>query len=476
MAFAEYADYDGLGLAQLIAKKKVKPSELVEEAIARAERLNPKLNAIVFKDYDRARADAKKKSKGIFAGIPFLLKDIAAIAEGMPTRQGSRFFPPIPGDHDQILVARYRAAGLIPLGKTNVPEFGLVPTTESKLYGPAHNPWNPAHTPGGSSGGSGAAVAAGIVPLAHANDGGGSIRIPASCCGLVGLKPTRARMTYGPDAGEGLDGLASDHVVSRSVRDTAAALDATQGGIAGDLYWAPPPEKSYLDAMKRKPKKLRIAFSTKLLDGRAQHPDCLAAVKAAAKLCEKLGHKVEEATPALDSSVLMPLFMYLWGGGLAAGIDMISKLTGQEPTRQLLEGLTWGLYKYGKTLSAADYLNAKMTLDTAARTMAQFHETYDVWLTATLGGPPVKLGTFDMEDENYERAFAPIIDYVPFTAMQNVTGQPAINVPLHWNKEGLPIGTQFVGRYGDEKTLLQLAGQLEKAQPWFPRYKQVQVQ
>ena len=476
MAFAEYADYDGLGLANLIAKRKIKPSELVDEAISRAERLNPQLNAIVFKDYDRAREAAKKKSKGVFGGVPFLLKDIAGLAEGMPTRQGSRFFPPLPDDHDQILVARYRAAGLIPLGKTNVPEFGLVPTTESKLYGPAHNPWNPEHTPGGSSGGSGAAVAAGVVPLAHANDGGGSIRIPAACCGLVGLKPTRARMTYGPDMGEGLDGLASDHVVSRTVRDTAAALDATQGSIPGDPYWAPPAEKSYLDAMKRKPKKLRIAFSSKRLDGRPQHPDCLAAVKAAAKLCEKLGHDVEEATPDLNQELLMPCFMYMWGGGLAAGIDMIAKLTGQEPSRQLFEGLTWGLYKYGKSLMASDYLNAKTTLDTAARTMANFHETYDVWLTATLGGPPVKLGTFDLEEEDYEKAFDPIIDYVPFTAMQNVTGQPAINVPLHWNKDGLPVGTQFVGRYGDEKTLLQLAAQLEKAQPWFQRYKQVKVQ
>ncbi len=476
MAFAEYADYDGLGLANLVAKKKIKPSELVEEAIRRIEALNPKLNAVIFKDYDRARAAAKGKSKGPFAGVPFLLKDIAATAEGMPTRQGSRFMPPVPGDHDMILVARYRAAGLIPLGKTNVPEFGLVPTTESKLYGPARNPWNPEHSPGGSSGGSAAAVAAGIVPLAHANDGGGSIRIPASCCGLVGLKPTRARMTYGPDASEGLDGLASDHVVSRSVRDTAAALDATQGGVAGDPYWAPPAEKSYLDAMKRKPKKLRVAFNAKKLDGTPQHPDCHAAVKRAAKLCEQLGHEVEEASPALDQEAMMPCFMILWGCGLAAGIDMIGKITGQSPSRQLFEGLTWGLYQMGKTVSASDYLQAKTLLDNAARTMATFHETYDVWLTATLGGPPVKLGTFDMEEEDPVKSFAPLLDYVPFTAMQNVTGQPAINLPLHWNKDGLPIGVQFVGRYGDETTLLKLAAQLEKAAPWAERYKQVKVQ
>jgi len=476
MAFAEYADYDGLGLAGLVAKKKIKASELVEEAIRRAEALNPKLNAIVFKDYDNARAAAKGKQKGVFAGVPFLIKDIAALTKGMPTRQGSRFMPDIPSDHDMILVERYRASGLIPLGKTNVPEFGLVPTTESKLYGPARNPWNPEHSTGGSSGGSAAAVAAGIVPLAHANDGGGSIRIPASCCGLVGLKPTRARMTYGPDMSEGLDGLASDHVVSRSVRDTAAALDATQGSVAGDPYWAPPAEKSYLEAMKRKPKKLRIAVSTKKLDGRDQHPDCLAAVKHAARLCEKLGHEVEEAAPALDQTAMMPGFMILWSCGLAAGIDGLGKLTGQIPSRQLFEGLTWGLYQMGKSIPASDYLQAKMMLDGAARIMAKFHETYDVWLTATLGGPPVKLGTFDMEEEDPAKAFAPLIDYVPFTAMQNVTGQPSINLPLYWNREGLPVGTQFVGRYGDETTLLKLAGQLEKAQPWAQRYKQVKVQ
>jgi amidase len=476
MAFAEYADYDGLGLANLVAKNKITASELVEEAIRRAEALNPKLNAIVFKDYDRARKTARGKLKGPFAGAPFLIKDIAATTEGMPTRQGSRFMPPVPADHDQILVARYRASGLVPLGKTNVPEFGLVPTTESTLYGPARNPWNPAHSPGGSSGGSAAAVAAGIVPLAHANDGGGSIRIPASCCGLVGLKPTRARMSYGPDFSEGLDGLASDHVVSRSVRDTAAALDATQGGVAGDPYWAPPAEKSYLETMKRKPKKLRIAFTVKKLDGTALHRDCVSAVKHAAKLCEKLGHDVEEATPPLNHRQNMPAFIVLWGCGLAAGLDTIAKLTGQEPSKQLLEGLTWGLYQRGKSIAASDYLRAKAMLDMTARTMAIFHETWDAWLTPTLGAPPVKLGTFDMTEENVEKAFDPLIDYVPFTPMQNVTGQPGINLPLYWNKEGLPVGVQFVGRYGDEKTLLQLAGQLEKAQPWAHRYKQVAVQ
>jgi amidase len=472
MAFAEYAKYDGLGLAELVAKKKVKASELVDEAIARAQRLNPKLNFVVFADYARARAAAKGKLKGPFAGVPFFLKDIMATAEGMPTRQAARFIPAMKPDHDSTLTARFKAAGLICLGKTNVPEFGLVPTTESKLYGPARNPWDIERSPGGSSGGSAVAVAASVVPLAHANDGGGSIRIPASACGLVGLKPTRGRTSFGPDFTDSIDGLANELVVSRSVRDTAAALDAVAGNIMGDTYWAPPKPDSYLDAMKRKPKPLRVAFSTKKLDGTPLHPDCVAAVKAAAKLCEQQGHHVEEAAPALDQATLVPAFMALWGANLAAGIDGIAMLTGQEPARQLFEGLTWGIYQAGKQVPASAYLLAKMAIQQATIAAAKFHETYDVWLSATLGLPPVKLGTFDMEEEDPVKSFAPLIDYVPFTAMQNVTGQPAINLPLHWNKEGLPIGVQFVGRFGDEITLLKLAAQLEKAAPWAHRYAQ----
>jgi amidase len=476
MAFAEYAKYDGLGLAALVAKKKIKPIELLDEAIARAEALNPKLNAIVYKDYDRARAAAKGKlPKGAFSGVPFLLKDIFALAEGMPTRQAARFFPPIPWPHDSILTARFKQSGLIPFGKTNVPEFGLVPTTESKLYGAAHNPWDLSRSTGGSSGGSGAAVAAGIVPLAHANDGGGSIRIPASCCGLVGLKPTRGRTSYGPDLAQSVDGLGVDLVVSRSVRDTAAALDAVAGFVPGDPYCAPPEPDSYLDSLKRKPKKLHIAFSTKKLDGKPLHPDCVAAVKRAAKLCAELGHEVEEAAPVLDQSVLIPIFMVLWSANLAAGIDTLARLTGQTPKPELFEGLTWGLYENGKKISASEYLQARDVINAAARETARFHETYDMWLSATLAEPPVKLGTFNMEERDPQKSFVPLIDYVPFTAMQNVTGQPAINMPLHWNKDGLPIGVQFVGRFGDELGLLKLAAQLESAAPWASQYSKIKV-
>ncbi|HWA31497.1 MAG TPA: amidase family protein, partial [Rhizomicrobium sp.] len=437
--------------------------------------LNPKLNAIVYKDYENARARAKGKLRGPFAGVPFLLKDIFAFSTTMPTRQASTFMPAIPWMHNSLLVDRFLGAGLVPFGKTNVPEFGLVATTESRLYGAAHNPWNLDHSTGGSSGGSAAAVAGGVVPLAHANDGGGSIRIPASACGLVGLKPSRGRISNGPDFGEVIDGLATDLVVSKSVRDTAAALDATAGAVMGDPYWSPPGPQSYLEAMKRKPRKLRIAFAAKKLDGMDFHPDCTAAVKHAAKICRDLGHEVEEASPNLDQSILVPAFMALWGGSLASGIDTIASLTGQIPTDKDFEGATWGLYEEGKKVTASEYLRAKAALEMAGREAARFHETYDVWLTPTLGKPPVKLGTFDMNERDVSKSFGAQIDYVPFTAMQNATGQPAMNLPLYWNKENLPIGVQFVGRFGDEETLLKLAASIEKAAPWAHRYDSIRI-
>lgn len=470
MAIAEYEDYDGLGLAALVRRKEVSPSELVEEAIARAEKVDPALNFLVFRDYERARKTAgSPPPDGAFSGVPFFLKDVFGFAEGMPTRQGSRFIPPFPWPQDCLLTARFKASGLVILGKTNVPEFGLVPTTESKLYGAARNPWNLAHSTGGSSGGSAAAVAARVVPLAHANDGGGSIRIPASCCGLVGLKPTRGRISYAPQFGDAIDGLANDHVLTRSVRDSAAALDATAGSVQGDPYWAPPPPPSYLAALDEKPKTLRIAFSTKMPDGRDLHADCVEAVHEAARLCERLGHKVEEAALPFDQAQLLPGFMAFWASNLAAGIDYACQLTGRTPTDADFEGLTWGLYEMGRRVTASEYLRAKAHMQHAARDAAKFHETYDVWLSSTLGRPPVALGTFDLDERDPFKSFAPLADYVPFTAIQNVTGQPAINLPLHWNADGLPIGAHFVGRFGEEHTLLRLAAELEAAAPWHSR-------
>ena len=476
MAFAEYDTFDALGLASLIAKKKLSAREAVDEAIARAQALNPRLNAIVFEAFDRARDAAKAKlPKGPFTGVPTLLKDMRAGAVGMPTRNGSRFMPAVPADHDSTLVARYRAAGLIPLGKTNVPEFGILPTTESKLYGPAHNPWNLDHSTGGSSGGSACAVAAGIVPIAHATDGGGSIRIPAACCGLVGLKVSRGRITQGPDFADATSGLSVDNVVSRSVRDTAAALDATCGLDYGDPYTAPPPEVSDFEGIKRMTKRLRIAVSYKALNGKPLHPDVVAAVKKTAKLCESLGHIVEEKSPPLDPAILTPAFMTLWAVNVAYGLEGLARLTGIAPSTDVVEGLTFGLYQAGKRISAIETMAAKQAMDRAARAMVQFHETYDVWLNATLGAPPIKLGTIDIDEQNPQLAFAPILDYVPYTAMQNATGQPAIQLPLNFNKAGLPIGVQFVARYGGEMTLLKLAAELEKAQPWAGRRPDLKI-
>jgi amidase len=467
MSFAEYANYDGLGLAALIAKKKISASEALEAAIGLAEKHNPALNAIVYKFYDQARARAKGRlPKGPFAGVPFLLKDILGGMVGVPTRQGSAYMPAFPAMYDATLTQRFLKAGVVPLGKTNVPEFGLLPITEPTLYGPARNPWNPEHTPGGSSGGSAAAVAAGIVPIAHANDGGGSIRIPASSCGLVGLKPTRARNPLGPDLGDVMGGLIAEHIVSRSVRDTAVMLDATHGAEPGDPYAVPAPLYAYADEIKRKPKKLRIGYATTNLAGQKVHADCIAAVRAVAQTCEDLGHIVEEASPHIEMAVLSEAFMAVWASGLAQQVDMIAMLTGTKPSPKTLQGLTLGLYEAGRKITAATFLNAMTAFQAMARSVAKWHQTYDLWLTPTLGAPPLKIGTVDTNLRDSQAAFAPIIDYVPFTAIQNASGQPAINLPLHWNKAGLPIGVQFVGRYGDEATLLRIAAQLEKAMPW----------
>ena len=470
MGFAEYDRYDALGLAELVAKGAVSPLELVDSAIERIEALNPRLNAVIFTDFDGARARAQAPlPDGPFRGVPFLLKDILGDLAGWPTRNGSRISPPVPMPFTATLVQRFLAGGLIPIGKTNVPEFGVVATTESKLYGPACNPWNPAHSTGGSSGGSGAAVASGMVPVAHANDGGGSIRIPASCNGLVGLKPTRGRNPLGPMLGDVMGGLAAEHIVSRSVRDTAAMLDVTAGAEPGDPYAAPPAPPSWRRAAEAPCPKLRIAFARAAPGGRALDPQAVAAVEHAAKLCESLGHHVEEASPPVDNEAMVPAFMAIWSSGAAMQIDGIAMMTGQTPGPDNLEGLTRGLYAMGKAISAPQLWGAIFQLQQMARAVAAWHADHDIWLTPTLGAPPPRNGSFPLDSEDVAAGFGAMTDYVPFTAIQNATGQPAINVPLWWTPEGLPMGTQFVGRFGEEALLLQLAAQLEEAQPWFDR-------
>lgn len=477
MGFAEYAAYDGLGLAALVAKGAVTPAELVEEAIGRIEKHNPKLNAVIYKIYDRAREAAARQAAyrgngaaGPFQGVPFLLKDILGNYEGVPTTAGCRFMAGVPAAHDDTLVARYKTAGLIVLGKTNAPECGILPTTEPTLYGPCHNPWNLAHSTGGSSGGSAAAVAAGIVPLAHANDGGGSVRIPASCCGLVGLKPTRARNPMGPSVGDFASGLAIDHVVSRTVRDSAAALDCTHGPEPGDPYCAPPVTRPFLEEVRTDPGRLRIAFTTQDLNGKPLHPECVTAVQATAKLLEQLGHTVEEAAPTFNMEVLSRAFIAVFASGHAWAIDAFGMIHGRTPREQDFEGLTWGLYQYGQRVTGPQYLMGVTMLQMGARQVAQFHQTYDCWLTTTLGAPPIKLGTIDRNERDVMKAMGPVLDWVPFTPIQNATGQPAISLPLHWTADGLPVGVMFAGRFGDEATLFRLAGQLEEARPWRDRH------
>jgi len=473
MSFTEYTKYDGLGLAELVRNGEIKPSELVEAATTRIEKHNSALNAVVHKAYDLGEAAARmaeqSPSDAPFSGVPFLLKDIGAMCEGLPKQMGSKFLQGFIAPMDSELARRYKQSGACILGTTNAPEFGLVPTTESQLYGKCHNPWNLQHSTGGSSGGSAAAVAAGIVPLAHANDGGGSIRIPAACCGLVGMKPTRARITDGPLSGELLGGLVNDHVVSRSVRDSAAMLDATAGPMPGDPYVAPPPRGTFLDAAMREPGQLRVAVCATQFDGTAIHPEVSEATRKTAATLASLGHVVTEDTIAEIPTITADAFVTIWSVGAATGLDGFGQLLGKQVQKDDVESITWMLYERGKNTSASEYIAAWDSIYGLGRTIGQFFERYDVWLTPTLAQPPAKLGDIDTMREDAYDAFMELINYVPFTPVFNATGQPSISLPLHQSADGLPLGMMLTGRYGDEETLYSMAGQLEQALPWRDR-------
>lgn len=388
---------------------------------------------------------------------------------GVRFTEGSAFLRDYVSGQDSELVARHKRAGLIVLGKSNTPEFGILPTTEPHLFGATHNPWDTGRTVGGSSGGSAAAVAAGIVPTAHANDGAGSIRIPASCCGLFGLKPTRGRNPLGPHYGDMYSGLVMEHAVTRSVRDSAALLDATSGPDPGDPYWAPPPTRPFLQKVSADAGRLRIAFTAEAATDVPVHADCVAAVRDAAGLCADLGHEVVEAAPAVDGQAVARAFVTLWSSGCAWTVDHWARRTGQTPAADLFEPLTWALYQMGKQQSASTHLLAVQDLQRVSRDVARFFVDYDVWLTPTLGEPPVPLGTFDSPPDNPLQGLFRAGPFVPFTPLVNSTGQPAMSVPLYWNADGLPIGTHFTGRFGDEATLFRLAAQLEQARPWVNR-------
>lgn len=470
MAENDLANLDATALAALIRHRHVTPIEAVDAAIERIERLNPALNAVVTPLYDSARRAAREPiPDGPFAGVPYLLKDAVSSLAGSKLTQGSAFLGDYVSDHDSAYVTRLKRAGLIIVGKTNTPEFTIMGTTEPHRYGPTRNPWDTGRISGGSSGGAAAAVAAGFVPMAHATDTGGSIRIPASACGVFGLKPARARNPLGPDFGDIISGLVTEHAVTRSVRDSAALLDATSGPMPGDPYWAPPPARPFRDEVGLPTGTLRVAFSTAGPGGLAVHPDCIQAVRDAAALCAELGHEVVEAAPAIDDEVLSSAIDTTVSVGIAWDIKHWARTLDKAPSPDLFEPLTWAIYEMGHAVTGPDYLLAVEQIQLISRTVARFLGDYDVWLTPTLSNPPVPLGSFDPSPGDPLAGYRRDWENCPFTALCNVTGQPGMSVPLCWNTANLPIGVHFAGRFGDEATLFRLAAQLEEARPWARR-------
>ncbi len=487
--FAEYEAYDALGLAELVRRRQVSAGELVEAAIERIAARNPALNAVVHTRFDRARAEAAAPPPGRpFGGVPFLLKDLNSALTGEPLTDGcrllARFVPPRDGE----LIIRHKAAGLVVLGKSNTPEFGILPVTEPLLFGATRNPWQLEHTPGGSSGGAAAAVAAGMVPLAHGSDGGGSIRIPASCCGLFGLKPSRGRNPLGPVLSEGWSGLVQEHGISRSVRDSAALLDATAGPEPGAPFVIQPPERPFLAEVGRDPGRLRIAFTARSLFGETTHLDCRAAVEDAARVCEGLGHLVEEEHPGIDRDALRHAMLAIVAVNTARAIDLAGEAVGRRPTPRDFEPETWLLGQIGRAMGAVDFQAALDALHAGRLALAAFFARHDRLLTPTLAHPPMRVGALAASSgeravmavlratpvkralrATLERMAAEVFEGTGNTMLANQTGQPAMSVPLWWNAAGLPIGVQFVARFGEEATLFRLASQLEQARPWVHR-------
>ncbi len=489
MTINDWADVDATTLAERVKKGDVSPVELVEQAIAAVEAVNPKLNGVIHKMYEKARALAKGAlPDGPFKGVPFVVKDLDGFLAGEPYTQACRMSAKFVPDHDSEILARMKRTGVVIVGKTNCPELGIVGITEPELHGPTRNPWNPDHTTGGSSGGTAAMVASRAVPMGHGGDGGGSIRIPSSACGLFGLKPTRARNPLGPDVAESWGGYVQPGVLTRSVRDCAAMLDATQGPDVGAPYQAPPPARLYVDEVKTSPRKLRIAFSLEAQLGNKMHPDCIAAVKDAAELCRKLGHDVVEAAPAIDKHALVAAYFTQICVGTAAGIAETSRWVGRDPSSSEFEPTTWFLGQIGRKLDALELQRSRDAVQAAGRVVGHFFEKHDIFLNATLAYPPVKIGELAPKPgEKFGlavlRAVSPkfvldkvladlgnnALDKTPNTQVANQVGTPAMSVPLFWNSAGLPIGTQFMAPFGDEATLFQLAAQLEAERPWMSK-------
>jgi amidase len=496
MRFDEYVKHDATALAELVKKREVSSKELIECAIARIEAVDAKINSVIHRRFSRARDEAQRadtsESDPAFRGVPFLVKDLDGTLADEPYNGGTRALAGYIAPHDSELFARFKRTGLVIVGKTNTPELGLVAFTEPQLHGATRNPWNTNHTPGGSSGGSAAAVAAGIVPMAHAGDGGGSIRIPASHCNLFGLKPSRGRMPMGPDEGESWHGFVSRLVVSRSVRDSAAIFDLTQGMDEGAPYSAPPLERPMIEELSRPTGKLRVAFTSKALLASRTDRDNSAALDDAMKLCAELGHEVIEAHPPIDVNELQVAYLTVVAACTAGVVDSIAELTRRAPDPSQYEPVTWFLNQVGRYLNGAKIERARTVIQRTTRTVAKFMREYDVFATPTCAVPPVRIG--ELLPKPIEVAgltavrnappavVGPVLEKLlfglaetnfaatPNTMLFNMTGQPAMSVPLYINGKNLPIGTQFVARYGDEATLFRLAAQLEAARPWKDKF------
>ena len=492
MKFPEYLACDATQLAVLVARREVTADELLSLALGQQQRVHPRINAICRSMETEARARlAGPPLTGPFAGVPFLLKDGVEDVAGLPTGYGSAGMQRIVPTESAHVVRRYLDAGLVVFGKTNLPEFALKAVTDSRANGRTNNPWNPAHTPGGSSGGAAAAIASGIVPMAAGADGGGSLRIPAACCGLFGLRPSRGRVSCGPGMGEAWFGASSEGVISRSVRDTARALDAIAGAESGDAFTIAPPAMPYADSMLRPPRRLRIGFTTTSPLGTDVHPEAVAAVADAARLLASLGHDVEEAAPEIDGPLLARCYLHIYFGQVPAAMARAyaagAKRSEFEPLTRIIETL-------GKATSAQTLTSHLALWNQHARALARFHQHHDLLLTPTLAHPPVRHGqgdppmaqqkALDLLDRTgilrllarsgllgatIDKIATDSLQYVPFTQLANLTGTPAMSVPLHWTADGLPLGVQFVAPFGQEDLLLQLAAQLEQARPWFGR-------
>jgi len=466
--FPDYEHYDALGLAALVKSGTVTPLELLESAIALVEARNPKINAVVMRLYDYGRKQiADGLPDGPFRGVPFLLKDLTAVLAGVPMTRGSRFFadsPPATADSEHV--KRLKRTGLVFFGRTNSCELGLSLTCEPQLYGPTRTPWDLTRISGGSSGGAAAAVGARILPMAHASDGFGSIRAPAACCGLVGLKPTRGRNTFAPYTGEGLGGCSTEHAVTLTVRDCAALLDATAGTGPGDPYAAPAPARPYPAEIGATPGRLRIAWTAKTPNGAKVERESLDAVAETVRLCTDLGHDVEAADPEIDGAAVVPTFLTLAAANTV--VNLAGHPTGKKAGPSDVERVTWATAQRGERVSAADYVRATQTMHRLGRQTAAFHSRYDVLLTPGLATLPPKLGFIDMMLDDFDEYWRRVFHFSPFTVWFNLTGQPAMMLPLG-RAQGLPIAVQLVARFGDEGTLFRLGSQLEAARPWFER-------